>query len=754
MADPASISSPGPTSEAPREFTRAHWATHPAFICLLLAVAIMATYYPVIHNQFVTYDDPDYVTDNAHVKNGLNPGDVAWAFRTGHAGNWHPLTWLSHMMDVQLFKLNPAGHHLTNVLFHTANTILLFAVLRRLTATWWRSAFVAALFALHPLHVESVAWISERKDVLSAFFFVLTLLAYASYAQGSNTGGRRSFYLLSLTFFALGLMSKPMLVTVPCVLILVDYWPLGRFQSGSIPKLLIEKIPFFALSAASCVATLVVQKEAQQTLDTLSVGARVGNSLVSYARYLLKMFWPFNLATPYPHPGHWPVGEVILAALLLGILTLTVLWFGRRSPFAIVGWLWFLGMLVPVIGIIQVGEQSMADRYTYLPYIGIFIVLVWTAAEVCGRLHVPPVFSGTVGILLLALCAVRARDQVHCWEDSYRLYRHAIAVSKNNFIAYYNLGSYLDTQGRMDEAMTNYLKAVEIQPHYQDPLNNLGVIFANRKQFADAIPYFEAAIRLKGDFTDANANLANSLRESGKFAEAIPHYRAVLEKRPEDTSALNGLGNALSSQGQFAEAIPYYEKSLHAKPDQTAAHYDLGNAFLKLRRLDEAIGQYRLAVEQKPDHAHALHDLGVALAMKGRTDEAIAQLRQAVRVEPENPIFALSLGKVLGSQGSFDQALPFFTQAVRLAPNNPDAHNGLGSTLAAVGRIGEAIEQFEISLQLRPANPATHFNLGKALAAQGKIDAAREHYNEALRLRPDFAPARRELDSLAPPNSK
>ncbi len=751
MADPAPIPSPEPASNASPESTRKHWATHPAFLCALLALAIFAAYYPIFHGQFVSYDDPDYVTDNAHVKAGLNAADVAWAFRTGHAGNWHPLTWLSHMLDVQLFQLNPAGHHLTSVLFHIANSLLLFLVMRKLTGTLWRSALVAGLFALHPLHVESVAWISERKDVLSAFFFMLTLLAYTGYVNGTKSAGRFSWYLLSLIFFLLGLMSKPMLVTVPCVLLLLDYWPLARLRAKNLLWVFLEKIPFFALSAGSCVATLVVQKEAEQNLATLSVGARVGNCLVSYARYIFKLFWPFDLATPYPHPGHWPLPDVLLAALLLVVITVAVLWLGRQFPFLPVGWFWFLGMLVPVIGIIQVGEQSMADRYTYLPYIGLFIIFVWAAAEFFSRLHVPVMLVGATCGLLLVLCAVRARDQVHYWENSDLLYRHAFAVSKNNFIAYYNLGSYQDSLGRLDEAMTNYLKAAEIQPHYPDPLNNIGVIFANRKQFAEAIPYFEAAIHSKPDYTDAHANLANSYRELGKYEAAIPHYRAAIEKKPEDTSLLNGLGNALAGRGQFAEAIPFYETSLRVKPDQAAAHYDLGNAYFKLRRLDDAIGQYRLAIEQKPDHAQALNDLGIALAMRGNPDEAIIHLRKAVRVEPQNPTFALSLGKVLGGRGNFNEALPLFTEAVRLAPDNPDARNGLGSTLAALGRLDEAIEQFQASLRLRPASPATHFNLGKALAAKGDTNAAREQYQQALKLRPDFTPALKELDNLAQP---
>jgi tetratricopeptide (TPR) repeat protein len=754
MAEPALNPAPKASAGVPGKPPLQLWFAHPAFISLLLAAATAIAFYPLIHNQFVSYDDPDYVTENPHVKAGLTSAGVAWAFATAHAGNWHPLTWLSHMLDVQLFRLNPAAHHLINALFHIANSVLLFFLLWRLTGALWRSAFVAALFALHPLHVESVAWISERKDLLSGLFFMLALLAYSGYAQETRRGNRLRFYMLSLVLFALGLMSKPMLVTLPFVLLLLDFWPLGRLRTVKLPALLAEKIPFFALSAASCLVTLFVQREAEQPLSVLPMTARLGNTLVSYVRYIGKMFWPFNLATPYPHPGRWPAGDVILAALLLCALSLAALAAWRRFPFVLVGWLWFLGMLVPVIGLVQVGEQSMADRYTYLPLIGLFIALVWVAAEARIRLHMPPAVVAFAACLLLVLCALRARDQVSYWQGSDRLFSHAIRVSKANFIAYYNLGTYLDHAGRTDEALTNYMRALEIQPHYQDPLNNIGCILAERKQFAESVPYFEAALRYKSDYTDARANLANSLRKIGRYKDAIPEYRTVVEKRPSDTSALNGLGNALASQGQFAEAIPVYEASLRAKPEQAAAHYDLANAFQQLRRLDDAVAQYRLALAAGGDDPQIHHDFGVALAMRGNTDESIAELRLANHARPDNAAFALSLAKILGSRGRFDEALPLFADAVRLAPDNPEAHNGLGTTLALAGRMNEAVEQFELSLRLRPASVITHFNLGKALAALGKSDEARAQFNEALRLKPDYAPAIQELNSLGPPKSQ
>jgi tetratricopeptide (TPR) repeat protein len=729
-----------------------------AFIIALIVLASVLAYHPVLRFDFITYDDPDYVTENAHVQSGLTTTNIVWALKSGHAANWHPLTWISHMVDVRLFGLNPAGHHATNVLLHVIDSVLLFALFRRLTGAAWRSGFVALLFAVHPAHVESVAWISERKDVLSTLFFFLTLLAYTAYSKRKDApppGPRRvgALYALSLVLFALGLMSKPMLVTLPCVLLLLDFWPLARFRSRGWPSLVVEKIPFFALSFGSCVITLLVQKEAEQGLDTYPLRARIANMLVSYLRYLGKLMWPFNLATPYPGISHWPASYAVGAALILVLGTIAFVWSMRKFPFGIVGWLWFLGTLIPVIGIVQVGEQSMADRYTYVPFVGLFIVLVWGAGEVAARLRIPRSIDVLLGLLACALCTWRSHDQVQTWRDSATLYRHAINVTRNNFIAYYNLGNYADHHGRADEAMTNYLKSVEIQPHYPEPLNNIGCLFTDRKQFAEAIPYFEAAIKSRPDFTDAHENLANALRELGRLPEALPHYRVVVEKRPAESGSLNGLGNALAQQAKYTEAIPYYEASLKVKPDQAAAHYSLANALMKLRRLDESISHYRSSLEFDPGNALALHDLGIALAMRGSLDEGAVVLRKAVSLQPTNAVYLLTLGKVLAQQGKPDQALVYFNDAVRLAPGNPDARNSLGSALATTGQLDQAIEQFHESIRLRPLSPSTHFNLGRALAAQGKSDEARTAFAEVLRLKPDLVAAQRELqrlDSLKP----
>ncbi len=546
-----------------------------------------------------------------------------------------------------------------------------------------------------------------------------------------------------------------MLVTLPFLLLLLDCWPLRRLELTihnsklrTLFSLALEKWPFFLLSASSCLVTVLVQERAIQPLTNLSLASRIGNALVAYARYLGKTFWPLNLATPYPHPGRWPLYQVLLAAALLAGLTLAALRFGRRFPFIATGWLWFLGMLVPVIGFVQVGEQSMADRYTYLPLIGLFIIFAWGAGQATARLRMPDVALGIVTGLLLAACAVRTRDQLLAWRDSESLYRHAIAATKNNWIAYYDLGAALDNAGRTDEALTNYFKAVEMQPRYPDPLNNIGCILAGRKQFTEAIAYFEAALRSRPDLIRAHQNLAASLHELGRMSEAIPHLQRVVKEKPDDTGALNNLGNALAGQGRYAEAIPYYEASLRAKPDQAAAHYNLANALAKLRRANEAVSQYRLALQQKPDYAEVHHDLGILLGRLGQPDEAVFQLREAVRVRPADAAFRVTLGKVLAARQQLDEALQAFNEALRIAPTNADAHNALGTALATTGKLDEAITHYQEALRYRPDNPGTHLNLGKALAARGRSDEAIRHLNEALRLRPDLAEARQVLQGL------
>ena len=455
----------------------------------MLAAVTLAVFWRATECGFINYDDPDYVTQNPYVQQGLTAESVRWAFTSRHEGLWIPLTSLSHILDWQLYGENPAGHHLTSVLLHIANTLLLFLLLRRLTGSLWRSGLVAALFALHPLHVETVAWISERKGVLSTLFWLLTLYAYAGYArfqaQGSKTQAARS-YVAALVVFAIGLMAKPMLVTLPLIMLLLDYWPLERWKSP-VPagqpsqetepaiwawrrwrRLVLEKLPFILLAAVFGVLTAGVAPT-----SSLTVGQRLSNALISCPRYLWKTLWPAALAIPYPHPWNWPVWQVVLAAAFLVGMTVWVIRQARRRPYCATGWIWFLGTLIPVLGLVRMGVYSIADRYTYVPLIGIFLMVVWAAGDVAAKWARWKPAAGAMAALVLGLCAWRAHDQLGFWTDSGALFTHAIAVTEGNCIAHTNLGYYLEAKGRLEEAIRHYAEAVRIWPQYDTAVNNL-----------------------------------------------------------------------------------------------------------------------------------------------------------------------------------------------------------------------------------------------------------------------------------------
>jgi Flp pilus assembly protein TadD len=592
------------------------------FICFLLIVATLAVYWPVIHCDFLNYDDPDYFMSNAHVLTGLTPDNAVWAFTTGHAANWHPLTWLSLMLDAELFGKGSVGPHLTNLLLHAADTVLLFLLFRRLTAATWRSALVAALFALHPLHVESVAWVTERKDVLSAFFGLLSLWAYVRFIEEFKIQSSRFkvYYAFSLLFFALGLMSKPVLVTLPFVMLLLDWWPLGRvtgdqpsprfgtagrWRVTGVASLVTEKMPFFVLSAASCVATFVVQQKggAVAALTRYSLSERTENAFVSYARYLGKTLWPTALTSPYPHPGHWPFWLVLFAVTLFAGLCVVAVRWGQKFPFIPVGWFWFVGMLVPVIGLVQVGNQAMADRYTYLPLIGVFVVLVWGMGELCWRWRVPKKPVIFLGTIVLAACALQTRNQLGYWRNNETFFRHALAVTKNNYLACVNLGTWLSKRGQIAEAMDLFRRALRMNPDDSDVLYNLGNAYAKLGDWDNAIADYRRALQITPDQADILDNLGFALTAKQQFAEAITNFDAALKLNPDSASAHNNLATALFIQHRFDEAEQHYREALRLTPDSPQIYANLGDTLVRLGRMAEAVECYRAALRLKPDDA-------------------------------------------------------------------------------------------------------------------------------------------------------
>ena len=558
-----------------------------------------------IGNDFVNYDDPDYVTENPRVEAGLNAAGIGWAFMSGEASNWHPLTWLSHMADASLFGDDPRGHHATSVVLHAVNAALAFLVFARLTGALWSSALVAALFAWHPLRVESVAWVAERKDVLSGMFWFLVLWGYAEYARRrgpSGGGGAGRWYAFSLVAFAFGLMAKPMLVTLPCVLLLLDAWPLQRLAGskgawrGTLVRLVVEKLPFFALAAASSVVTYLVQKGGGSVSMALGWDARAANAAVALVRYLGKFLWPADLAVLYPHLGHWPGGVVLGCVLVVAALSAVAWWQRRRRPWIAIGWLWFAGTLVPVIGLVQVGLQSMADRYTYVPMLGIQLALVWTGREL-ARSPAARRAATVISVVALTAGAVLTWRLIGVWRNSFTLFDHAIAVTHGNYLAYDNRGLHQFREGKVEEALADYRRALEINPTYLNAHNNLGYALAQQGRYAEAVATYRAALRSNPGHLEVRNNLANALADLSQLPEAMEHYEFVLAKDPSHVNALNGSGVALAMQQRLPEAKQRLERALQVAPDNPSAHHNLGNVYSMLGLKEEAQRHYRRATE-------------------------------------------------------------------------------------------------------------------------------------------------------------
>ncbi|MBN2574280.1 MAG: tetratricopeptide repeat protein [Deltaproteobacteria bacterium] len=618
---------------------------------LLLALAVSATFAAAVGNGFVNYDDDVYVTENVHLRQGLGPAGVAWAFSSSMASNWHPLTWLSHMLDYQLYGLRPWGHHLTSVVLHVGNALLVFALLLRLTGAMGRALVVAAIFGLHPLHVQSVAWVAERKDVLCALFFLLSLWAYAGYAR--HAGGRRKLsYGLSLLWFALGLLAKPMLVTLPAVLLLLDYWPLLRWQTMGVRRLLLEKVPFLLLSIASAIVTFCVQRAGGGMADLvqLPVGDRAQNLVVSYARYASKLLWPADLAVLYPFRGGWSPAEVIGSSLFLLAVTVAVVARRGRRPYLLVGWLWFVGMLVPVIGIVQVGQQTMADRYMYLPMLGLVLLATWGLVELAGerrRLARGLAVLAAGSTLGYALFTYR---EIGHWRDGETLFRRAVAVTGGSGTSHYKLGLALNEKGKLDEAYRELRLSLAAAPGSYAALAALGVVCKRQGKVDQAIAHLEAALGQNPGAAESHYQLGTALDKKGRFDEAIAAYERALGIDPGLADAHLGIGTVLGRKGRIPEAIARFERALAIDRANAPAYYNLGMAHAMLGDLEAAGAAFRKSLVLAPGNPDAHNNLGLVLVEQGRRGEAVAEFQEALRLKPSHERARHNLENVLGAR--------------------------------------------------------------------------------------------------------
>ena len=585
-------------------------------ICLFLVIATLSLYWQVRHHEFIDYDDDVYVTKNPYIQKGLTWNSLAWSFTATYGANWHPLTWLSHISDIELYGLHPGRHHLSNVIFHIINSILLFLFLRNTTGAIWKSAFVAAVFALHPLHVESVAQIAERKDVLSTFFFFLTLLYYSRYAESPGIKP----YLAALLFFILGLMAKPMLVTMPCVLLLLDYWPLDRLKNGIHRQVILEKIPFFIFSALSAVITVFAQKSggAVKSLAAYPLDVRIANSLVSYMAYIEKMLWPSKLTFLYPHPGMPQIWKTAAAVMLIVCISGLVIRQTRQRPYLIAGWLWYLGTLVPVIGLVQVGLQSMADRYTYIPLIGLFIMTAWSIPDLLSETRygntVLAALSGVIFSLMMAITWV----QTGYWNNSMKLFEQALAVTENNCMVHNNMGIILQQQGKLDGAIAHYAEALRLKPDHAGFVNNMGTALEEQGKLDEAARYYLKSLELNPGLARPHNNLAYILEKQGKADEAVRHYLEALKLNPDYTDAHINLGALLFREGKTDEAVAHFQEVLRIKGDDSAAYNNLGIASVKRGNIREAMAYFRKAVEADPANKDAYNNLKAVSAASGK----------------------------------------------------------------------------------------------------------------------------------------
>jgi Flp pilus assembly protein TadD len=726
-------------------------STHRGFLISLgLAVLSVGVFCVALRNGFVNFDDDLYVTENRQVLAGLTARSLSWAWTTLHAGYWQPMTWMSLQLDAQLFGRPAWGFHLTNVLWHAADVVLLFWVLRQMTGSTGRSAALAALFAVHPLRVESVAWVSERKDVLSTFFGLLALLAYVDYTR--RPGLLR--YALVMAALTVGLMAKPMLVTLPAVLLLLDFWPLRRWPGLPLRKLVVEKLPLLAVAVAFAAITVYAQESGRAllTLERVSVPVRLGNAVLAYGWYLGALFWPVGLAPTYPHPGpnlSW-LHVAGVALVLLAISALAALQ-ARRRPYLLVGWLWFLGTLVPVVGLLQAGEQPWADRFTYVPHIGLLLMLVWGGHDLIARRVGRPgriAFTGAV----VAAWAVASVIQVTRWRDSVTILEHALWVAPDNPVAHNTLGAALLQRDELDEAVKQFREAIRLDPGSVKAQFNLGVAFDRQRRAGEAIEQYQATLRLDPDFAPAHFNLGVQFAGQGRTAEAIDAFAQAVRLEPHFAPAHYNLAAALVEGGRPDDAAPHFTEAVHLDADFERMHLPMGLLLLAHDRAADAAEHFRAALNRDGSAAPVQYHLGRALAELGRGDEAVASFRRAAALQPLSPQFRAALAWALDRRGRPGEADAEYGVASQLDPQWPQAAARKAWTLATHpearsrdGRLAVALAE-QASRGTGGRDPRVEDALAAAYAEAGQFERAIAAARRAHELATADAALTRELE--------
>jgi len=721
-----------------------HKVDNKIIICLFFVIVILALYWPLGHYDFINFDDNLYVSENHRVSSGLTAKGILWSFQTTYFCNWHPLTWLSHMADVELYGLNAGRHHLTNVLFHIANTVLLFILLKALTGAFWRSVFVAALFALHPLHVESVAWVSERKDLLSTFFGILTLISYAQYTRQRS----RSWYGLALLFFILGLMAKPMLVTLPFLLLLLDYWPLGRLNISkgfrlqpaggvsSVYSLILEKLPFFVLTTASCVVTYYAQQSggAMVPFNMHPLGLRVANAIFAYVGYIGKMLWPINLAIFYPLSDSFTFWKVAAAAALLVSVSLGVLLQIRRRPYLAVGWFWYVGTLVPVIGLVQVGGQAMADRYTYIPLIGLSIMIAWGAAECFLGWRYKRIFlSCTAGMAVIALM-ILTNSQIRHWANSVALFEHAVKATGGSWVAYNNLANALNDTGKADEAIRHYEIALQKDPPEPEGIyNNMALVLASVGRNQEAIERYSEALRINPDYADAHINLGAVLARQGKIEDAFHHYFDAIRLEPNSEKGHYNLGNILLAQGEIDAAVSHYAKAVYINPSFAESHNGLGLALMQTGKLAEAVFYFRKAVNVRPSFSDGQRNLKLAKSIYDRIDQAVSGMRDALKFDLQTADLDVKVIELLEKKKKLEETLKGFQKTLSLQPGFTELdQNNIAIVLEVKRKYEQKLELFRRISEVRPDSAEADYHIACIYARKGQIQQGISWLNQAI----------------------